>query len=72
MCPNQPSPHKQILGAKINRELYYKFSTLPKRKGVSMNDLLTELIEHDTNEIELSLPSNSMKLTRRLGWHLKV
>lgn len=54
MAPNKPSPHKQIIAARINRELYYKFFILSEKKGYSMTDLLTQLIEQETREIILS------------------
>lgn len=54
MSPSQPSPHKQILGARISRELYHKFETLAARKGLKMTDLLVEVLERETREVILT------------------
>lgn len=54
MSPSQPSPHKQILGARVNRELYHKFATLADAKNIKMTDLLVEILERETREVILT------------------
>ena len=54
MSPSQPSPHKQILGARVSRELYHKFATMAASKNIKMTDLLVEILERETREVILT------------------
>lgn len=51
---NSPSPYKQIIGARISRELYCKVETLAKRYNNTISELLVMILEKETREIELS------------------
>ena len=52
--PNQPSPKKQIIGARISRELYHKVETLAKRHKLPISKLLVIILEKETRDIELT------------------
>lgn len=51
---NQPSPYKQIIGARIDRELYCKVETLAKKYKLTMSQLLVMILERETRDIELT------------------
>jgi len=51
---NSPSPYKQIIGARIDRELYCKVETLAKKYNITISQLLTMILERETREIELT------------------
>lgn len=52
--PNSPSPYKQIIAARIDRELYYKVETLTKKYNITISQLLVMILERETREIELT------------------
>lgn len=51
---NSPSPYKQIIGARIDRELYAKVQTLAQRHGIHMTELIVMILERETRDIELT------------------
>ena len=51
---NQPSPLKQIIGARINRELYRKVEKMAEKHQIKISELLVIILEQETRDIELS------------------
>ncbi len=51
---NQPSVYKQIIGARISRELYHKVDILAKRYKLKMSELLVLILERETRDVELT------------------
>jgi len=51
---NQPSPYKQIIGARIPRELYVKVSILAEQQQIKISELLQLILERETQDVELT------------------
>lgn len=54
MAPSQPKPEKQIIGARIERELYYKVETLATERKIKMTELIVEALERETRDVVLT------------------
>lgn len=54
MAPSQPKAEKQIIGARIERELYHKVMTLASERKLKMTDLIIEVLERETRDVVLT------------------
>ena len=54
MAPSQPKPEKQIIGARIERELYHKVETLSASRKLPMSQFLIEVLERETRDVALT------------------
>ena len=54
MAPSQPDPSKQIIGARIDRELFYKIATLAASRKLKLTELIVEVFERETRDVSLT------------------
>lgn len=63
--PNQPDPNKRVLSCYISREYYAKARKFAEKKGLSLSQFISRLIEREVHNEKLE-PEDYEQIAREM------